>query len=229
MESHFRTIEYNASRYGMQINKEKTKMLCISACSSYIPVTYFCSTDGSCIGCTNSMRVLGFTFSGEPNVKKHLGVLQSKLKCRLWALCHLRKNGFKQSDLVLVYTSMIRPLAEYCLSVFYSMITVSDSLQLEHIQMQALKSIYGWKNSYSSLLKMSGLDRLDSRRENAFFELAKNLSENPRFNSWFPKRLASREGLRQMDVYKLYPSHTERYLKSPLNRMRRKLNELLRT
>ena len=203
-------------------------MLCISACSSYTPETYFCTTNGMCIGCTNSMKVLGFTFSGEPNVKKHLGILQSKLKCRLWALRHLRKNGFKQSELVLVYTSMIRSLAEYCSSVFHSMITLSDSLELERIQMQALKSIYGWKNSYSSLLKMSRLDRLDTRRENAFFELAKKLSENPRFDSWFPKRLARREGLRQLEVYKLYPAHTERYLKSPLNRIRRKLNELLK-
>ena len=106
------------------------------------------------------------------------------------------------------------------------MITTSDSLELERVQMQALKSIYGWKFSYRELLKMSGIERLDERRENAFIELAKTLSENPRFAAWFPRSLARRHGLRGQNPYKSFPANTERYLKSPLNRMRRKLNEI---
>ena len=213
----------------MRINNDKTKMLCISACKSYVPQAYFHSSGGSRVSSTNSMKILGFTFSDQPNVKLHLKLLQQKLKCRIWALRHLRRNGFKQPDLVVVYTSMIRPLAEYCSSVYYSMITDSDSLELERLQMQALKSIFGWNNSYGSLLQKSGLERLDKRRDDAFFALAKKLSESSRFRTWFPKKLARREGIRSSETYKLYPSNTERYLKSPLNRMRRKLNELMRT
>ena len=123
---------------------------------------------------------------------------------------------------------MIRPLAEYCSSVFYSMITASDSLEIERIQMQALKTIFGWRASYRELLARSGLERLDDRREAAFLEFAKKASENPRFLHWFPKLAVRRSGLRNYDTYKLYPANTERYLKSPLNRMRRKLNELYR-
>ena len=53
------------------------------------------------------------------------------------------------------------------------MVTQADSLELERIQMQALKGIYGWHLSYSSLLLKSGLERLDTRRERRFIELAK--------------------------------------------------------
>ena len=93
---------------------------------------------------------------------------------------HLKKNGFQQNDLVLVYKSMIRPIAEYCSSVFYSMITASDSLEIERIKMQALKTIFGWRKSYSELLARSRLERLDDRREAACVSFAKKASENPR-------------------------------------------------
>ena len=53
-----------------------------------------------------------------------------KFKSRIWTLRHLKQNGFTNSNLVLVYKSMIRPLVEYCSSVYHSLITTSDSLEL---------------------------------------------------------------------------------------------------
>ena len=121
---------------------------------------------------------------------------------------------------------MIHLVAEYCSSVFFSMITKSDSLELEHIQMQALKSIYGWKLSYSTLLEKSGTDRLDARHEATFIALATKLSESPHYTEWFPLQPIICKGLRATDMYKLYPATSEHYYKSPLNRMCRKLNEI---
>ena len=83
---------------------------------------------------------------------------------------------------------MIRPIAEYCSNVFYSMLTISDSLEIERIQMQALKTIFDWRVSYKDLLVKSGLECLDVRREVAFLEFAKKASKKPRFASWFPRQ-----------------------------------------
>ena len=63
------------------------------------------------------------------------------------------KNGFKTEDLVLVYKSMIRPVAEYCSAFLFSLMSAHDSMELDWIQMQALKSIFGWRHSYCSLLE----------------------------------------------------------------------------
>ena len=104
--------------------------------------------------------------------------------------------------------------------------TANDSLELNRIQMQALKSIFGWLQSYRSLLEKSILDRLDERREMSFRELAKKLSASPRYTPWFPTRLERRDGLRHLEKYEVKRAGTERYHKSPLNRMRRKLNEI---
>ena len=73
---------------------------------------------------------------------------------------------------------------------------------------------------------MSGIDRLDERRETAFVELAKTLSENTRFAKWFPRNPIRRDGLRAQHFFKSFPATTERFLKLPLNRMRQKLNEV---
>ena len=121
---------------------------------------------------------------------------------------------------------MIRPLAEYCSAVFHSMITSSDSNEIERLQMQALKTVFGWRLSYRELLQKSGLERLDVRREAAFNLLAKQMSESPRYADLFPLNPNRRGGLRNRETYKIYPATTSRFQNSPLNSMRRYLNTI---
>ena len=83
---------------------------------------------------------------------------------------------------------MLRPVAEYCSNVYASMITKEDSMELERIQSQALKSIYGWNYSYNDLLIKSGLSRLEDRRKESFIAMAKKMSESPQYRHLFPRR-----------------------------------------
>ena len=93
--------------------------------------------------------------------------------------------------------------------------------------MQALKSIYGWKISYSTLLERSGVERLSVRREAAFIKLASKMSESARFSAQSPLRLYRDDvSVRGKAKYKIYRASTGRCLRSPLNLMRHKLNEL---
>ena len=225
-QAHFRTVEYNAENRGMQINNEKTVMLCVSAARSYVPECYIHTSRNDRITSTNTLKVLGFTFGNEPNVKAHVAVLLRKFRSRIWALRHLKRNGYNNVGLVVVYASMIRSLAEYCSSVYHTLITASDSLEIERLQMQALKTIFGWQNSYEALLRKSGLERLDVRRESAFKLLAKQMSESARYVGLFPLNPDRRGGLRNREKYKIYPARTSRFLSSPLNSMRRYLNEV---
>ena len=227
-QSHYETVSYNARNRGMKLNEAKTKMICVSAARSYKPKANINAGDNNNIETADlPLRVLGFYFGTEPNVKANMSVLQRKFKSRIWALRHLKQNGFKQGELVQVYKTMIRPVAEYCSSVFHALITKADSYELERIQMQALKVIFGWDLSYEKLMEMSGVEKLSVRREESFVKLAKKMSENKRFSSWFPLRLY-RAGvdIRRKEKYKVYRASTGRCLNSPLNLMRRRLNEM---
>ena len=86
--------------------------------------------------------------------------------------------------------------------------------------------IFGWHHSYSRLLEISAVERLDVRRGARFVSLAEKMSREPRFASWFPlkpiRRNQPRAGYKEL--YKLHSASTGRYLNSPLNLMRRKLN-----
>ena len=226
-EHHFCTVESNARDRGMIINNGKTKMLCISAARSYQSEPYLVSSDGTRIDCVQAAKILGFHFDTNPNVAAHMAVTQKKFKSRLWALRHLKHNGLTSNELVRVYQSMIRPIAEYCSVVFHSLITLKDSLELERIQAQALKTIYNWKASYGDLLEKSGLERLDTRRQIAFDKFAEKISQDKRFAAWFPLRAARHNEPRLgSEKYKLARASCTRYLRSPLNMMRRRLNEL---
>ena len=57
-------------------------------------------------------------------------------------------------DLVKVYVSMIRPVADYCSSVFHPLITKNDSDELQRILAQALNGIFGSRLSYATLLDL---------------------------------------------------------------------------
>ena len=202
-------------------------MICISSARSYEPECYFLTSANERISSAATIiKVLGFTFGREPNVKIHVGLLLNKFKSRIWALRHLKKNGFTNENLVLVYKSMIRPLVEYCSCVYHSLITLSDSLELDRLQMQALKTIFGWRLSYRSLLEKSGLERLCTRREAAFHLLAKEMSESIHYTELSPLNPERRPGLRTREKYKVYTANTNRYLNSPLNSMRHFLNGL---
>ena len=118
-QSHFWMVEYNSSMHRIIINNNKTKMITISTARSYHSESYILTTTGTRISSEDTLKVLGFTFSKRPDVSEHIKITLRKFKCRIWALRHLKRNGLKKNDLTLVYKTMIRPLAEYCSSVFF--------------------------------------------------------------------------------------------------------------
>ena len=120
----------------MKWNEGKTRMLCISSTRSYEPKPFLNTFENTEFVLVENMKILGFHFNNEPNVRYNMQILQCKFKCQVWSLRHLKQNGFKQSELVRVYTEMIRPVAKYCSSVFHSMVKAADSHELERIHTQ---------------------------------------------------------------------------------------------
>ena len=73
------------------------------------------------------------------------------------------------------------------------------------------------------MLVMSGLERLEERREVAFLKFAKKTSEG-RFRNWFPKRERTRT-LRGQKTYIEQYARCDRLYKTPIFAMSRLLNE----
>ena len=75
----------------------------------------------------------------------------------MWSIRHLRKAGFNQTELVKVYEAMIRPVAEYCSSVFHTLITESESNKLDRFEAQYLKISLGTSSAIGPCLGRQGL------------------------------------------------------------------------
>ena len=144
-EGAFRSTKERAEAKGMLVNSDKTGILCISDASAYEARAFIVAADGTEIRseAEAKMKVLGFTFSDSPGVRAHIMTIRKKFRQRFWALYNLKKNGFTEEELVQVYKSSIRPVADYLDVVYHSMLPDDLDEELDRLQNQALKIIFG--------------------------------------------------------------------------------------
>ena len=222
-ENLFRRIVHQAISQGMKVNSLKTNAMVIAELKSYIPRAYFLDTDGVRIDAKQSMKILGFHFSSDPNMNAQVASIKKKFRARTWILRHLHHRGFGEEDLVKVYRSVVLPVHDYCSCVYNSSLTLNQASALERLQAQALKSIYGYEHSYRSLLEKSGLQTLQARRDARCKKFALKCLQNPKFKDFFPLNTIARPTRGQL-IYKESHARTKRLYNSPLFQMRRQLN-----
>ena len=219
----FRRVVHLAESVGMKVHPGKTVSMCIAELKSYIPKAHFFDRDGNEIRSGNSMKILGLNFSSDPDMRAQVESIKKGFRTRKWILHHLRHRGFSTNDLLAVYKSTILPVHDYCSCVFNSSLTLSQASALERLQSQALKSIFGYEYSYRSLLQMSGLQRLQERRDERCLKFARRAVNDDYFRRWFPLNPIERQ-TRSPLMYQETRARTKRLYNSPLFHMRRLLN-----
>ena len=219
----FRLIVHQAISQGMKVNGAKTKSLLISELKNYIPKAYILDNQGVVVSSGNDMKILGFNFSSDSDMSAQVRAIKAKFRSSTWILRHLQHRGFSEKDLVKVYRSVILPVHDYCSCVYNSSLTLTQASALERLQAQALKSIFGYEHSYSSLLEKTGLKKLQLRRDERCEKFAQKCLANERFKSWFPMNYIARPTRNHLP-YKEEFARTKRLYNSPLYHMRQVLN-----
>ena len=149
---------------------------------TYIPSAYFCDADSGRIDMCDRLKVLGFHFSNKPGVGAHVEMIRKKFRIRFWSLRHLRSWGFTPEELVRVYTTYIRSVADYASVVYHSMLTDRQDKELERLQCHALKCIYGTGISGRRMRAMAGLPTLRERRIAMTDKFANKCAASDRFS-----------------------------------------------
>ena len=153
--------------------------------------------------------------------------IKRKFRARFWALIHLRKAGFKGSDLFDMYKIFVRPIIEFCSTVYHSLLTLTQSEELERLQKQAVKLAYSWEDSYATLCETHSISTLSQRRKEAVDRLVKKTIQNERIAGWYPIREHMDYNIRGRRIYYETCARTTRYYNSPLSLMRRRANDML--
>ena len=219
----FRRTVHNAEAIGMKVNTLKTNQICISDALSFRATAHIFTEGGEKIECSENLKVLGYTFGSKPTCAAHIETVRRGVRGRYWLLIHLGQHGFKEDELLRIYVSMIRPIAEYCAAVFHPMLTDREDEQLERLQSTALRYVYGYGLSYAEMREKSGLQTLRARRIELCDKFATKCIRSDRFRHWFPEHIPGRRS-RQELKYKEEFARCDRLKNSPLFYMRRRMN-----
>ena len=223
-------ITDNAAKLGLKVNSKKTQMVCVSGNNLSDVSSFIRDQEGNRIVSTDSMKILGFHFGTQPTVQKHIEVLSTKLRKRLWLLRKLKQANASNSDLVGSYCSFIRPVFDYCSNVYHSMLNITQTEHLEKLQKTALKIIFGYDKDYETLLSLATITTLKKRRELLFENFCLKLYENERFKKiWLEERTFHGPRMRKQKILKEKNARTDCLFNSPLYTIRRKINDLLVT
>ena len=109
----FRHLVRRAEEIGMVVNSSKTAMICVSDSMAYEADAFILDDEMNRIGCQKTMKALGMHFSARPDMWAQVQAIQKKFRSRYWMLRNLKNSGFTSEELILVYTTMIRPVADY--------------------------------------------------------------------------------------------------------------------
>lgn len=173
------------------------------------------------------MKLLGFTFGRRPTPSAHIDMIEEKFRAKLWSIRFLKKSKLSHEDIVDLFCTVIRPSVEYCCPTYTSMLTNDMKDRLERLQTRALKTVFGWDKSYSSVLELAHLPTLEDRRNEIFKNFALKTAADPRFVHWFPKISETGHNTRNTYKYAEEYARTDRYFNSPVFNMRRLLNRNL--
>ena len=219
----FRYVVGRAEERGMKVNTAKTGMVCISDSLNTRSAAFILDREGNKIESGQSLKVLGWHFSDRPTPDAQIAVLKKRFRERYWVLRHLKHNGFETEDLLKVYASMLRPVADYMSKVYHSMITDSQDEAIERLQTHALRCIYGARLSGRRMREMAGIETLRQRRIGHCDKFAAKCVQSVRFSGWFPENVR-RRSTRNREEYLEEYARCNRLMNSPLFYMRRRLN-----
>ena len=198
----------------MQLNVDKTKEMHIyfgKKPTTFSPVTF----DDRQIDCVTSCKLLGVVINNKLTWDDHINYIIKKASKRLYFLRLLKRAAVNPSDIIKVFVSTVRSTLEYAAEVWQPGTAQTLKDKLEHIQKRALKIVYP-SLSYSSALRVAGLETLEVRREllckNWFNKLC---DVNHPLHHLLPQRRSSSR-LRNALNIPLPKVRTERLKKSPI-------------
>ena len=133
------------------------------------------------ISSSGPLKVLGIRFDKDGGVWSQVNHIKSRLRSHTWALQKLKKCGPSEKELVHVYVTTIRPVAEYASVIMHPMMNLEQSRILERQQSKALQFIYGVGISARKMRLKAGIKTLAERQFDACKNFAEKALDSDRF------------------------------------------------
>ena len=169
-------------------------------------------------------KVLGMHFSNRPIMAAHVSWIQKSFRARFRMLRNLKASGFSAEELIRVYKTMIRPVADYGAIVYHSSITDEQDELLDNLQNHGLKCVYGPGISAPRMRAMSDLRTLRARYQDQCDKFARKCVLILRMAKWFPLKSKRASSRLKREEYLEVKARCDRLKNSPFHYFRRRLN-----
>ena len=162
----------------MLINPNKCNVITWNFSQNNVPPQNL-TLNNNLIPTVKKLQLLGVIITDDLKWSENTLHVCDKVSRKLFILCLLKQFGFSKDELIIAWTTMIRPVTEYAAPLWHSGLTDGDSDKIENLQKRALgiilgvtyidnKRYYKHKNqllSYEKVLELLGLIPLSKRRE----------------------------------------------------------------
>ena len=132
-------------------------------------------------------KILELWIQNDLKWQTQVDVMIKKANKRLFMLRSLKRFGFDQDELSIVYKSYVRPVVEYADVVWHFGVTCKQSGDIERIQRKMRRTILGHQfTTYSESITRCILIKLSDRRVDHCLSFAMGLEDNPRTRHLIP-------------------------------------------
>ena len=171
-------------------------------------------------------KLLGVFITNDLKWNKNTEQLVKDANKRMRVLHRAAQFSSNKQDLLVIYKMFIRSKLEQSASVWHSSLSKCNESDLERVQKSALKVILRDEyKSYKDALKILNIESLFERRELLCLKFAKKGLKLTNFKNMFPIQVTKHSmEKRILNKYKINSAKTERYFRSSIPYMQRKLN-----
>ena len=135
-------ISSAAETHDMKINLDKTKIIPFNFTRNYKFEPCFI-LEGSNLEVVHETKLLGLVVSSDCRWEKNTKNVVQRGQSRLWFLRRLKLLGASSTTLVDIYKLFCRSVLEYCAPVWAGSITKKNTQNIERVQKNAFKIIFG--------------------------------------------------------------------------------------
>ena len=218
LQSRLSDISIAADLHDMKLNLSKSKMMPFNFTRKYQFVPRI-SLEGSILEVVYETKLLGLVITSNCRWDANTKDIVRKGNSRLWFLRRLKLLGAGEDTMKDIYKLFCRSVLEYGAPVWSGNLTEKNKRDIERIQQNAFKIIYGWKN-YSECLEDISEDSLENRRKDLCLNFAEACLKSNKFSKWFQVGVCTRNKISYEDPV----AKTRRYRNSAVPYLTRLLN-----
>ena len=214
-------ISSAAEVHDMKLNLTKTKIIPFNFTRKYQFEPNFI-LENTTLEVVHETKLLGLIVSSDCRWDKNTKDIIQKGNGRLWFLRRLKLLGASRSTLTDIYKLFCRSVVEYCAPVWSGSLSKRNSQDIERVQKNAFRIIFGLAySSYDDLLDEIEESTLNQRRDDLSLKFAKKCVKSSKFSNWFPNGVQTRGGSHFYEA----EAKTKRLQNSAIPYMTRLLNQ----